>query len=102
LLAPLAIYTLSLHDALPIWIRCRRFRTRRPRWPFLSMAVGVPPPCVSVALRPALSTDLATSSPDCEENSTCVIWSIPGSFLSTRSEEHTSELQSLTNLVCRL
>src|SRR5438093_7444856 len=26
----------------------------------------------------------------------------PGAFRSVRSEEHTSELQSLTNLVCRL
>src|SRR5438093_9378741 len=36
----------------------------------------------------------------------CAILYVPGSFASTdeviRSEEHTSELQSLTNLVCRL
>src|SRR5258706_10834220 len=29
-------------------------------------------------------------------------WSRPGTAASSRSEEHTSELQSLTNLVCRL
>src|SRR5215213_8804915 len=29
-------------------------------------------------------------------------WSCAGPCLPTRSEEHTSELQSLTNLVCRL
>src|ERR1019366_10648646 len=51
------IYTLSLHDALPIWQR---------------------PTC---------------AMPTCKRS----IWSTP-----TRSEEHTSELQSLTNLVCRL
>src|SRR5438046_6213216 len=58
------IYTLSLHDALPICAAAaprstsaRRFCTRRRGWP-------------------------GRSGP--------------------RSEEHTSELQSLTNLVCRL
>src|ERR1041384_5336052 len=55
------IYTLSLHDALPI-SRCRR---RRPASP-----------------RPGCRRTGATS---------------PG-----RSEEHTSELQSLAYLVCRL
>src|ERR1019366_10822585 len=53
------IYTLSLHDALPI---CRT------RPPSLAVFAG------SWSKRPA----------------------------TTRSEEHTSELQSLTNLVCRL
>src|SRR5262244_4650652 len=56
------IYTLSLHDALPIWPR-ERFRQEHD--------VGV----------------LPTHLPD---------QPLP------RSEEHTSELQSLTNLVCRL
>src|SRR5260370_7474113 len=55
------IYTLSLHDALPIWIlavqRRRRFHPRHP---------------------------------------------IRRSEQSHRSEEHTSELQSHLNLVCRL
>src|SRR5258706_12733075 len=57
------IYTLSLHDALPI---CPS-RTRRPRWSFRSRREGACPRAVGA-----------------------------------RSEEHTSELQSLTNLVCRL
>src|SRR5437899_9568960 len=57
------IYTLSLHDALPIWFwrdaggRARARRARPPR---------------------------------------------RGAPLSPRSEEHTSELQSLRHLVCRL
>src|SRR5574341_2641601 len=51
------IYTLSLHDALPIW------------------------PLAWAALPPATPP---------------LAWAAP------RSEEHTSELQSPTNLVCRL
>src|SRR5437868_12607270 len=70
------IYTLSLHDALPIWgdARCGgaapalglRPRSRRPR------AAG--PPVVSAQC----------------------------SSYASRSEEHTSELQSRFDLVCRL
>src|SRR5262249_60547824 len=55
------IYTLSLHDALPI---CTPARSRRIRCGRSTRPPATPPP-----------------------------W---------RSEEHTSELQSLTNLVCRL
>src|SRR5437016_9449668 len=64
--APTAIYTLSLHDALPI-----------------SILVKLP-----VALSGGSSVNTEPAA---------------GEMLSTtRSEEHTSELQSLTNLVCRL
>src|SRR5258706_5230970 len=56
------IYTLSLHDALPI--SC------------IHASACATPACLFVCLFPL---------PDC-----------------FRSEEHTSELQSLTNLVCRL
>src|SRR5438093_6652156 len=59
--APTEIYTLSLHDALPIFRR-------------VAEIVGQPR-----AVRRATAP-------------------VPGE----RSEEHTSELQSLTNLVCRL
>src|SRR2546425_5353935 len=58
------IYTLSLHDALPIWRESPRVRAARPadttRWPGRNRWRGM------------------------------------------RSEEHTSELQSLAYLVCRL
>src|SRR5437016_14640234 len=54
------IYTLSLHDALPIFSASCGIRVATPRK---------------------------------------VLATVPGE---TRSEEHTSELQSLTNLVCRL
>src|SRR5438270_4238331 len=66
--APTKIYTLSLHDALPIStaaIRC-------------SWCPG------------------ATSSRNRAVTGGTITWS------STRSEEHTSELQSQSNLVCRL
>src|SRR5229473_8325592 len=60
------IYTLSLHDALPISSPSRRSAWR-------------PPPCWSGA----------GSAP-------------PSRWPAMRSEEHTSELQSLAYLVCRL
>src|SRR5438093_7505105 len=63
------IYTLSLHDALPIWPSDRRSRF-----------VYSIPWLISTAI-PKDATAVGR-------------WS--------RSEEHTSELQSLTNLVCRL
>src|SRR5437016_6424396 len=57
------IYTLSLHDALPIY------------WPDSAMPAQKPWPPTAMAY---------------------------DSWSASRSEEHTSELQSLTNLVCRL
>src|SRR5438046_10637683 len=68
--APTELYTLSLHDALPIsasrkW--CRASATSRRSW------------------RAPAPRDLRRRS-----------------RTPPRSEEHTSELQSLTNLVCRL
>src|SRR5262249_60926148 len=62
--APTEIYTLSLHDALPIFRRVELGRRLRQR------------------MRDGLV--------------------LPDRALEHRSEEHTSELQSLTNLVCRL
>src|SRR5205807_7875018 len=70
-----AIYALSLHDALPIY--CRALKSFRqsflcPKNPRLSRPQGARP---AVAYSP---------------------------ILQNRSEEHTSELQSPCNLVCRL
>src|SRR6266404_5204763 len=62
--APTEIYTLSLHDALPIW------------------PTGAPRAAAS-----ATCSSVSTSTP-CPRDG--------------RSEEHTSELQSLAYLVCRL
>src|SRR5438093_8658199 len=64
------IYTLSLHDALPI----------------------------SCSIRCA---EPARSWPKCSRRST-VPKHVTSASSAARSEEHTSELQSLTNLVCRL
>src|SRR5207249_12079289 len=69
--APTEIYTLSLHDALPIWT----FSTRTS-----------PAPYMSVAFMPNTEADARRDVPD--------------PFV--RSEEHTSELQSRFDLVCRL
>src|SRR5690606_40397925 len=75
---PTEIYTLSLHDALPIspcWFR----QTRRP-------------PCRSRSRPPAWPTG---------RRCCCKLPSTNPTRL-PRSEEHTSELQSRENLVCRL
>src|SRR2546430_8148907 len=61
------IYTLSLHDALPISVEAERSRLR--------------PPGAGLEEPPALAL---------------------GVPIQPRSEEHTSELQSQSNLVCRL
>src|SRR5258706_7263024 len=67
------IYTLSLHDALPILIHT---------W--------------GTAIRPA-------EEPSAQKLLVLAIRRTSRSWIGTlRSEEHTSELQSLTNLVCRL
>src|SRR5436309_5356734 len=69
------IYTLSLHDALPIFLR-QAGRDRRPR------AAADVLPCRRRAARTRLGGG--------------------GPAGARRSEEHTSELQSRENLVCRL
>src|SRR5262245_65223904 len=68
------IYTLSLHDALPIWRR------------------SGPPRCCS----PPCASARSSSPPPMPRPSRCRSPSL------ARSEEHTSELQSLRHLVCRL
>src|SRR2546425_8419075 len=74
------IYTLSLHDALPI------FEERK-------IALG------NAALLDGLGVDVADAHGQADalraDGQTVV-------FLAVRSEEHTSELQSLAYLVCRL
>src|SRR2546430_6930768 len=64
------IYTLSLHDALPIYLAMRELR----RILIASLLLGL------VSMFPSASAQQ----------------------LAKRSEEHTSELQSQSNLVCRL
>src|SRR5687767_15660970 len=73
---PTAEYTLSLHDALPISRRARRSRLRS----------SVPKGRSDMPAPPA---NLESAN-------------YFGRLLTLRSEEHTSELQSLAYLVCRL
>src|SRR2546430_4254419 len=72
------IYTLSLHDALPIYSNCR------PATGFLCHP--------GVDLQRCVATELFVISTS-GRSRLCDLW---------RSEEHTSELQSQSNLVCRL
>src|SRR5438876_10762236 len=71
------IYTLSLHDALPICLVVRRQR-------------NLGPSQTGDEIRSALSGGEETRL------------AVPGSPTLFRSEEHTSELQSPVHLVCRL
>src|SRR5436309_4623464 len=68
-------YTLSLHDALPIWSRCRR----------------PPGSCWTSSGRARGSSPRSGNRPETLK--------YPPTH---RSEEHTSELQSREKLVCRL
>src|SRR5258706_7225527 len=84
------IYTLSLHDALPISVRAasphRAHACDRGGWIHLS-----PRP----RRRPRRAPHgQPRPTPDAPPHRACAS--------TVRSEEHTSELQSLTNLVCRL
>src|SRR5258707_4062230 len=74
------IYTLSLHDALPIWLRVAgRVRHRRHHGRARGRAGRTGAASLLLVLEP-----------------------LPGSAEAGRSEEHTSELQSRQYLVCRL
>src|SRR5207237_10156160 len=77
-------YTLALHDALPI-CRCSRGGG--------SDAPGSISRCRRTLRTPATSSCTALSSSRPRP---------PASAITPRSEEHTSELQSHLNLVCRL
>src|SRR5690606_41845896 len=86
-------YTLSLHDALPIFMRISIPRTTDPKCsPDSQAVVGwcSTPVMPSIWWRDTLLDDRSYSR------------SISLSAGRPRSEEHTSELQSRENLVCRL
>src|SRR5690606_41825173 len=92
-----ALSTLSLHDALPIF---RRDRDRRQKQSAKERhATRVRPRCgPSAERRPWRISGLgghASSRPS-------LVWNEPDHPAISRSEEHTSELQSRENLVCRL
>src|SRR5437016_10916259 len=77
------IYTLSLHDALPIWLRTASAGK--------GYTHGIPQIAGHCIGEPKIMEAQANSSPQ-----------VTVGDYGRRSEEHTSELQSLTNLVCRL
>src|SRR5690242_21372835 len=86
-----AIYTLSLHDALPI----------------LRHAVGLAFPGVGAECRrPELIVELRLRDRHLGQDALLGVVGHPRSehllHVGLRSEEHTSELQSHVNLVCRL
>src|SRR5699024_11512225 len=77
------IFPLSLHDALPIYARD-------------TLAPLLAQPCrqkLEPHLQPSILVDLFVH---------CLVSESHGHFLMARSEEHTSELQSRFDLVCRL
>src|SRR5947207_9036386 len=76
--APTELYTLSLHDALPIW-----------RFPLCFAPFHCFQQTSSTGRFHLSAQSLASA-----------LWC--GDFCCTRSEEHTSELQSHSDLVCRL
>src|SRR5947207_11491968 len=87
------IYTLSLHDALPIWRgrrRCTRAASAAPRRARLRAPAspGGPRPPTGRAPTRAAVWDRGAPAPRRTD--------------APRSEEHTSELQSHSDLVCRL
>src|SRR2546430_10173019 len=83
------IYTLSLHDALPILVLGLIHGEALPRRRAATFLLLAPIPLLAY-LAPIEGWTVATAY---EGN-------VLGGFL--RSEEHTSELQSQSNLVCRL
>src|SRR5688500_19815505 len=88
LLPSAVIYPLSLHDALPIWSNCRA------RKPALTAScqrndAKFGASSGTAHYRPRLATRPGSASAAC-------------ACRRQRSEEHTSELQSPCNLVCRL
>src|SRR5207237_10755001 len=84
--APPAIPTLSLHDALPISVACAGVTCRAPRAP---MTTASSASWCTFVLPGGMR--IASAGPITEVDA-----------IRIRSEEHTSELQSHLNLVCRL
>src|SRR5205823_12498791 len=91
--APTEIYTLSLHDALPIWVSqaalrgSKRLDAHRSRHHFAGRQIQRAPALEVAAGQRALVEILCRADDRIGQ---------------LRSEEHTSELQSLAYLVCRL
>ena len=93
------IYTLSLHDALPILLQ----PSGQQKDPESGSLLLFFPIWVHGRVRPAVHPPIAggNTARSCKKallpGAVVPLWKAKG-----RSEEHTSELQSLVNLVCRL
>src|SRR5690606_41449144 len=93
--APAELHTLSLHDALPISRPTSLRSVSRSR----SRTTKAPPSSNGSTPPTTVAASATTTSP-CSPGS--ARRTRPATPTSTRSEEHTSELQSRENLVCRL
>src|SRR5690606_40205105 len=91
--ATVDIHTLSLHDALPIFGEMS-LMTGEPR----SATIQALSDCELVKVDKAAFHEILAAAPEIAEKITDVL----AARQSERSEEHTSELQSRENLVCRL
>src|SRR5205814_10338530 len=89
---PTALYTLSLHDALPIFHHARIFHAR----------IGVEVCLGHVFCPQGLVLQLTESANLLQKAIQIFRQHLDDYFAAQRSEEHTSELQSLRHLVCRL
>src|SRR5690606_41951131 len=97
--APSALYTLSLHDALPICVEARRDQHRIDLAAEQSLADGVIarlPKGYDQQLGRLFRQGRDLSGGEWQKIA------IARAYMRDRSEEHTSELQSRENLVCRL
>src|SRR5205085_9944094 len=95
-------YTLSLHDALPIWSCCSRLHGGKCRGQFLLQLLERAV-VANHDVRPTRLLVLAelTRGPRLYASVAARARTF-GAHRFVRSEEHTSELQSQSNLVCRL
>src|SRR5690606_41031118 len=100
--ATTAIFARSLHDALPIYASPQ---AEEPSTPSIVTFVAL---TTAVAMAPGVTPNSWTASVEMRETTRngphCIstwLMTVSEMTLVTRSEEHTSELQSRENLVCR-
>src|SRR5206468_10588955 len=97
---PTDISTLSLHDALPILIN-PHLENPDAAYPAVVAAV-VPAGLRGLVVAAVISAIMSTVSGLVNSTSTMVTLDLVQRSKGRRSEEHTSELQSRSDLVCRL
>src|SRR5690606_39457161 len=100
--APTHISTLSLHDALPIYdSRCGHLERIAEPFCDASTLAGCPPTAIKIG-RDLFGIPFLTSSLPAGACGILNGMDADDRGIAERSEEHTSELQSRENLVCRL